>query len=90
MNTHVQKASQDFDFNDAWAFIGSEQASRRGNSYGNRLGSALIRAKDWLIEHLRPIDPEEAFLARSQNLADLERRIRMVQNPECQQFPWRS
>jgi len=88
MNTHVKKASLDFDFNDAWAFIGFSQAGRKRNDLGSRFWPALRQAKDWLVTKLRPISADEAFLAKSQNHADLERRILMLQNEERHQSPW--
>jgi hypothetical protein len=88
MNTHVKKASLDFDFNDAWAFIGFAQAGRKGNDLGSRVWPALRQAKDWLVEKLRPISAEEAFLAKSQNHADLERRILILQRSERDQSGW--
>ncbi len=90
MNTHVQKAGRDFVFNEAWAHIGFAQTARKGNSLGEVIRSLLIRAKNWLVASLRPIDAEEAYLSKAQNLADLERRIRIVQSPDCQDFFWRS
>jgi hypothetical protein len=67
-----------------------EQAAHDGNSLLNRVWSAIRRAKDSLIASSRRTSGDEAFLAKSQNLADLERRIVMLQNPECHQFHWLS
>ena len=70
--------------------IGFEQAAPAGKTLGQVVWPLLMRAKDWLVAERRPNRQEEAFLAGAQNHADLERRIMMVQNPECQDFFWRS
>ena len=88
MNAHVHKAQLDFDFNDAWAHIGFAQAKRQRHALGKGLFAALVQAGNWLVEKLRPISAEEAFLAKAQNIADLERRIRILQTPEHHQSNW--
>ncbi len=88
MNAHIHKAQLDFDFNDAWAHIGLAQARRQRNAFGKALLAAIIQAKNWLVEKLRPISADEAYLAKAQNLADLERRILILQTPERHQSNW--
>ena len=61
-----------------------------GKTFAQFILPLLARARDWLVAERRPNCQEEAFLAQSQNHADLERRIMIVQNPECQDFFWRS
>lgn len=68
--------------------IGHAAHDENKATLGNRVWSALRRAKDRLVGDLRPTSDEEAFLAKSQNHADLERRILMLQNPDRHQSGW--
>jgi len=65
-----------------------EQAAHDGNRFAAQVWSALGRAKDWLVAALRPTSDDEAFLAKSQNLADLERRMLILQSPDHHQSNW--
>jgi hypothetical protein len=65
-----------------------EQAAHDANAFGKGSLAALMRVKDSLIAALRPVSDEEAFLAKSQNHADLERRILMLQAPGRHQSGW--
>lgn len=53
-----------------------------------RASIVVRRVKEWLVAEWHPISEEEAFLAQSQNLADLERRILILQSPNTRQSFW--
>ena len=53
-----------------------------------RASTVIGRIKEWLAAEWHPLSEEEAFLAQSQNLADLERRMLSLQNPNTRQSFW--
>ncbi|OIQ98757.1 hypothetical protein GALL_192580 [mine drainage metagenome] len=62
------------------------QTACDGNTFFERVCVAIGQTKDWLLSDSRPNLGEGALLPN----ADLERRIVMVNNPECHDFFWRS
>ena len=64
------------------------QAAERFAHSTRRAATVIGRIKEWLTAELHPLSEEEAFLAQSQNLADLERRMLSLQNPNTRQSFW--
>ena len=66
----------------------SGQTKHDDAGLSGRVAAIARRAKEWLAAEWQPLSDEEAFLSRSQNQADLERRLLVLQDPHTRQSFW--